>query len=352
MTASDGSHTATATVKITIADVNDNNPKLTIPQPVIDVDREQGLIIARVTATDADVDNNVSFSLGSHANLFEISSNGEILITASEKELPEEMYSLLVIASDNVDPPRHSSGLLTVKFPPAGMVKTTPKVYAAGLQAEEDNLLTIIIGAVAGALAVVIIILIVYIVWRQRRTREELDKALAPLGHAAKGLTYRQAEAPDDLPKMDLNFRGETDESEYGGSTTIQENPLRSSGINEAYLQSSGSEMDRDVGEIEIETAVVPYDEDFGYPSGRLPYMNTQIRGAEDSTSTESSQSDSTGGSRRGLVNDVKQNSNKMTSWDSDDKIHPQGSQKLLDTVNVTTPKKPKKEKPEITVYF
>lgn len=99
-------------------------------------------------------------------SLFEISSNGEISITASEKELPEQMYSLLVIASDNVDPPRHSSGLLTVKFPPAGMVKTTPKVYAAGLQAEEDNLLTIIIGAVAGALAVVIIILIVYIVWR------------------------------------------------------------------------------------------------------------------------------------------------------------------------------------------
>ena len=35
--------------------------------------------------------------------------------------------------------------------------------------------------------------------------------------------------------------------------------------------------MDRDVGEIEIETAVVPYDEeDFGYPSGREPYMNGQ----------------------------------------------------------------------------
>ena len=49
--------------------------------------------------------------------------------------------------------------------------------------------------------------------------------------------------------------------------------------------------------------------------------------GAEDATSTESSQSDSTGGSRRVLVNDIKQNSNKMTSWDSDDKIHPQGSQ-------------------------
>ena len=37
--------------------------------------------------------------------------------------------------------------------------------------------------------------------------------------------------------------------------------------------------MDRDVGEIEIETSVVPYDEDFGYPTGRVPYMNTTTRG-------------------------------------------------------------------------
>ena len=55
-------------------------------------------------------------------------------------------------------------------------------------------------------------------------------------------------------------------------------------------------------------------------------YIHT---GGEDSTSTESSQSDSTGGSRRGLVNESKQNSNKMTSWDSDDKLHPQGAQVL-----------------------
>ena len=57
---------------------------------------------------------------------------------------------------------------------------------------------------------------------RHRRTKEELDKARIPHGHSAKGLTYRQAEAPDDLPKMDLRYGGETDDSEFGGSTTIQ----------------------------------------------------------------------------------------------------------------------------------
>ena len=41
--------TATATVEITIADVNDNDPVMTIRPPVVNVNREQGLIIARVT---------------------------------------------------------------------------------------------------------------------------------------------------------------------------------------------------------------------------------------------------------------------------------------------------------------
>ena len=49
-----------------------------------------------------------------------------------------------------------------------------------------------------------------------------MDKARPPHIHTAKGLTYRQADSPDDLPKMDLNYVGETDDSDFGGSTTIQ----------------------------------------------------------------------------------------------------------------------------------
>ena len=49
-----------------------------------------------------------------------------------------------------------------------------------------------------------------------------MDKARLPHIHTAKGLTYRQADSPDDLPKMDLNYVGETDDSDFGGSTTIQ----------------------------------------------------------------------------------------------------------------------------------
>ena len=166
---------------------------------------------------------------------------------------------------------------------------------------------------------------------RHRRMKEALNRARQPKGNAAKGLTYRQAESPDDLPKMDLHFAEDTDvTSEYDGATTIQENPLSDQGVNEGYLQSSVSdEMDREMNEIEIETAVVPYDDDFGYPSGRTKYSG-QMRTfqADDSTSSGSAQSDSTGGSRSVLVNDDSKNAgSKLTSWDSDDKIHTQGAE-------------------------
>lgn len=112
------------------------------------------------------------------------------------------------------------------------------------------------------------------------------------------------------------------------GATTVQQNPLTDSGVNQGYLQSSGSEMDRDVSEIEIETAVVPYDDDFGYPSGRPGYGDRfRTFHGDDTTSNDSSHSDSTGGSQRVLVNGNKPGEGKITSWDSDDKIHPQGAQ-------------------------
>ena len=151
-----------------------------------------------------------------------------------------------------------------------------------------------------------------------------MDRARAPRGHAAQGLTYRQAEVPDDLPKMDLSYADDTDGISDFGATTIQENPLRKPGVNQGYLQSSGSEMDRDVSEIEIETAVVPYDDDYGYPSNHGPFRTFH---GDDTTSNESNHSDSTGGSQRVLVNGNKKDANKMTSWDSDDKIHPQGAE-------------------------
>lgn len=123
---------------------------------------------------------------------------------------------------------------------------------------------------------------------------------------------------------MDLHYADDFDGISDEGATTVQENPLRKAGVNQGYLQSSGSEMDRDVSEIEVETAVVPYDDDFGYPSR---HGNFRTFHGDDTTSNESNHSDSTGNSQRVLVNESKEEGSKMTSWDSDDKIHPQGAE-------------------------
>ena len=103
--------------------------------------------------------------------MFQISPDGEISINATAEDLPDAKYPVLVRVWDNGEVPRHASDLLVVNFPDLGVERTTsPGVRTAGLSVEEDNLMAIVLGAVAGALAVIILILIVYIVWRYVET--------------------------------------------------------------------------------------------------------------------------------------------------------------------------------------
>ncbi|XP_052784037.1 cadherin EGF LAG seven-pass G-type receptor 2-like isoform X2 [Mya arenaria] len=370
VTASDGSHTATATVIINVNDVNDNNPLIYVDDTFFNAERQQNYVITSISGSDRDVNNILTFQLRSYTGLFALRpvsvpansllTSAELYVTGSPEDLREDRYPLLIAVTDDGTPPRESTVFLEVAFPPLnpGTPTTTPSgpnkatLAVASLTAPEDNMLVIILGAVAGLLLVVIVILLVYICWRHRRTKEELDRAKVPRMHSAKGLTYRQAEVPDDLPKMDLGYTEEVDPiSEYEGATTVQQNPLSDSGVNQGYLQSSGSQMDRDVSEIEIETAVVPYDDErYGFPQDDNEFHGDfRTFHGDDTTSNESSHSDSTGGSQHVLVKAKKAEGAKLTSWDSDDKLHPQGSQ-LLDAMGNTGNRK--KERPEITVYF
>ncbi|WAR27283.1 CELR3-like protein [Mya arenaria] len=379
VTASDGSHTATATVIINVNDVNDNNPLIYVDDTFFNAERQQNYVITSISGSDRDVNNILTFQLRSYTGLFALRpvsvpansllTSAELYVTGSPEDLREDRYPLLIAVTDDGTPPRESTVFLEVAFPPLnpGTPTTTPSgpnkatLAVASLTAPEDNMLVIILGAVAGLL----LILDAYKIYKRRlvlnvlyhilhrRTKEELDRAKVPRMHSAKGLTYRQAEVPDDLPKMDLGYTEEVDPiSEYEGATTVQQNPLSDSGVNQGYLQSSGSQMDRDVSEIEIETAVVPYDDErYGFPQDDNEFHGDfRTFHGDDTTSNESSHSDSTGGSQHVLVKAKKAEGAKLTSWDSDDKLHPQGSQKLLDAMGNTGNRK--KERPEITVYF
>jgi len=106
----------------------------------------------------------------------------ELHVTGDKDALTENNYSLLVTVRDDGKPPRESSVLLVVAFPPIDKPVTpvptpdgsgnsdrptsTVPVAAARTVVVEDNMLTIILGAVAGVLLVIILILVVYICWR------------------------------------------------------------------------------------------------------------------------------------------------------------------------------------------
>ena len=93
--------------------------------------------------------------------MFTINSDGEIFITAKEEDLQEDYYSLLVLALDDGEPPRQSAGLFTVNFPPTGVPQTEKTTVAVTPDSvAPDNMLTYILGAVAGVLFVIVVILV------------------------------------------------------------------------------------------------------------------------------------------------------------------------------------------------
>lgn len=105
-----------------------------------------------------------------------------------------------------------------------------------------------------------------------------------------RGLTYqRRGPSPDPSSRIDINFDGELGEtSDVDSHTTIQDNPLK---YRLATARQNG------VGDIQIETAVVPYDDNYN------DYQNTNMRTFHvEEISSNSDTSDSTGDSNKILM--------------------------------------------------
>lgn len=105
-----------------------------------------------------------------------------------------------------------------------------------------------------------------------------------------RGLTYqRGGPSPDPSSRIDINFDGELGEtSDVDSHTTIQDNPLK---YRLATARQNG------IGDIQIETAVVPYDDNYN------DYQNTNMRTFHvEEISSNSDTSDSTGDSNKILM--------------------------------------------------
>lgn len=115
-----------------------------------------------------------------------------------------------------------------------------------------------------------------------------------------RGLTYQRGDpSPDPSSKLDINIEGEWEEtSDVDSHTTIQENPLK-------YRLN----IARQNGDIQIETAVTPYTDN--YHDGNMRTFHVEENSNSDT-------SDSTGDSHKVLMekhrNNPRGNANSL-SW-------------------------------------
>ncbi|KAK7484831.1 hypothetical protein BaRGS_00023874, partial [Batillaria attramentaria] len=257
VTAAYGTMVSSATVEVTVVDANDNTPEITNTGPLFfKLDRVKGAVVTTIQAQDADAGTRLGFRLENYASLFSIDNSGTIRIAAEPADLTQSQYQLIVVVTDNGEPPREKFVTVTVTFDPVVATTAAPVVMAG----PTDDTIAIALGVVAAVFLVVIIILVVFICKRRNQNSEQLDKAKANRSPDPRGLKFKNAGR-----MRDINFRGEMEEASDGG-TTVQENPLKSGGFsNFGFVHPDDAENDRNMDEIHIETAVIPYREADSY---------------------------------------------------------------------------------------
>ncbi|XP_050419462.1 cadherin EGF LAG seven-pass G-type receptor 2 isoform X2 [Patella vulgata] len=378
ITATDDTHTATATVKVTVSDVNDNNPSIVQKEEIVAAQRQNGAILTTIMATDQDESSKLSFVLRSYTDLFAVSDEGVVSIIGLAEELKENSYALLIEVSDNGIPPRKESKIITVEF---SKLPVTGGVIMAGGQ---DDTLAIVFGVLAAIMFIVIIVLLFYIFrkreefenLRRQQSSEHLSKAKLNRSNNPKGLAFKSNPPARNNPGLiNIDYHGNIDETSDQGATTIQENPFNDDRINYGYVHSD-SETDRDMDEIHIETSVIPYDayktnsgvyrnvddhpinnnyDSHNYENG---YENGSLGTFKDSISSESINSESVNSKKALVGGNNKRPAMHMMSWDNNGQVPSVASMVCIPTVKTLQSFDndveivPIEEKPEITVYF
>ncbi|XP_076032674.1 protocadherin Fat 4-like Cad96Ca isoform X2 [Oratosquilla oratoria] len=169
----DGVFSDTATLRVTVLNVNDWDPRFRYPQYEFFVSGPKltnGDSVGSVEVADGDRGDVISFSLGGQdARAFTVTSKGELLIRDVTRLNTTEAH-IVVVAKDSGVPPRQASVPVTVRFP-AGLVRSSP------LTASSSFLLMVIFGALLGVFVFVIICLAIYI-HKNKKYRDDHNAAL------------------------------------------------------------------------------------------------------------------------------------------------------------------------------
>ena len=94
----------TADVDITVTDVNDEAPMISVLPPVVDVpeDVPVGFVVLNVTASDRDAGANgkLQYSITGGLGLFNISQQGEIMVSGELDAETQQLFTLLIVVED------------------------------------------------------------------------------------------------------------------------------------------------------------------------------------------------------------------------------------------------------------
>jgi hypothetical protein len=96
----------------------------------------------------------------SFSSIFSLNQDGELRMIGKKGDISISKYQLIIDAVDDGLPPRSSTGVAMVTFPP-GMV--TGPVTGASTEKEIDLIPIIILACLCGLLLIIIIGLIIYI---------------------------------------------------------------------------------------------------------------------------------------------------------------------------------------------
>uniref|UniRef100_A0AAQ4RW20 Uncharacterized protein n=1 Tax=Gasterosteus aculeatus aculeatus TaxID=481459 RepID=A0AAQ4RW20_GASAC len=113
--------TGTTNVIVTIDDVNDNAPKLTLTKAQVKENQPEGTVVARLNASDADVPPNggpFTYWLvnSSNANAFSLTPDGVLFTTRTIDREQINIYHILVAVTDAGIPPLSSTTMIHIKI--------------------------------------------------------------------------------------------------------------------------------------------------------------------------------------------------------------------------------------------